>query len=130
MRVAKYKEVRAIRIQMNTGISGETSDYLGWERCGGIDGDPIGELLPRHYDRDFGACQHCVEEHAITCGARGNKFWETDLESTDVAWFDQRRAVLLCEDCLAESEEVEEIYEDFNAGEALRGQLEMALAMV
>jgi len=39
-------------------------------------------------------------------------------------------AVLLGDDCAVESEETEEIYEDFNAGEVVRGQLEMTLAMV
>jgi hypothetical protein len=84
----------------------------------------------RHYDRDFAACTYCVEEHAITCGGCSDKFWEADLESIDVSWFNQPMAVLLCEDCAVESEETEGIYEDFNAGEVLRGWLEMTLAMV
>ena len=40
--------------------------------------------------------------------------------------FAQPAAVLGCEDCLAETEEAEEIYENFDVGEALRGPLEMA----
>ena len=88
----------------------------------------------RHYDAEREACEYCVEDYppcgGLECASCGDKFWEADLESIDVSWFDQPMAVLLCEDCAVESEETEEIYEDFNAGEVLRGQLEMTLAMV
>lgn len=58
------------------------------------------------------ACYECA-----TCG---EKFWEDDLESTDVPWFDQPAAALLCKDCFAESEESQEINESFDDGATKR----------
>ena len=68
----------------------------------------------RHYDRDFAACQNCVEEHAITCGGCGDKFWENDLETLEVAWFDQPSAILVCKDCFPEFQKQEDRNEDLH----------------
>ena len=59
----------------------------------------------------------------------GKRRAEVDLESIDVPWFVQPTAVLVCEDCLGELREAEEICEDFDAGERLRRQLDTALAV-
>jgi len=68
----------------------------------------------QHYDRDFDACQYCVEDHAIECGGCGEKHWEDDLETVEIAWFDQPSAVLVCKDCLAKFQEQEESNEDLD----------------
>ena len=87
-------------------------------------------VVYRHYDAEREACEYCAADYTLECATCGEKFWEADLESVDVPWFEQAGAALVCEDCVTESEESEKTYEDFNAGEALRGQLEMTLAMV
>ena len=61
------------------------------------------------------------------CASCGDKFWEDDLTATPIAWFDQPGSVLLCEDCLAEFEKSEEIYEQSHDGTRLPGQMEFAL---
>lgn len=91
---------------------------------------PLTSAFPvvyRHYDSDWEAGEYCVADYTLECATCGEEFWEADLESVDVPWFDQPVAVLLCEDCLAELQESEGFHKDFNAGERLRGQLEMAL---
>lgn len=60
----------------------------------------------------------------------GDQFWDNDLTAMPIASFDQPGSALLCEDCLAEIEEKEEICKDFRLGVSLPSQLEMTMAMV
>jgi len=55
----------------------------------------------------------------------GDKFWEGDLESVDVVWFEQPTAVLLCEDCLTESEGSESSNADTGNDAVLPNQMEI-----
>jgi len=89
----------------------------------------LGLLQPTHDARTSGLPRRAAVRRTAdaTCG---EKSWEADLKSVDAPWFDQPTAVLVCGDCLADAEDAEERYEDFNAGETPRGQLEMGLAMV
>jgi hypothetical protein len=87
-------------------------------------------IVYRHYDAEREACEYCVEDYMLEYACCGDKFWEDDLVALLIAWFKQPGSALLCGDCLVESEEAEEVFEHFNAGEALRGQLEMTLAMI
>ena len=66
----------------------------------------------------------------LECASCGDKFWDNDLTAMPIAWFDQPGSALLCEDCLAESEEAEEIREDLDGGATLPGQMEMTLPML
>jgi len=66
----------------------------------------------------------------LECATCGDNLWEEDLESVEALWFDQPSMVLLCEDCRGESDESEEICEDFGAGAALPGQMEIHVARV
>ena len=63
----------------------------------------------------------------LECATCADKFWECDLTAVDVLWFDQPDAALLCEDCLAQSEESQGVYEDFDDAPELPGQMEIVL---
>jgi len=85
-------------------------------------------VVYRHYDAEREAGEYCVEDYMLECAACGEKSWEDDLKNIEVPWFDQPGAALLCDDCLAESEEAEELREDLDDGATLPGQIEIALA--
>jgi len=87
-------------------------------------------VVYRHYDPDWEACEYCVADYTLACAPCGEKSWENDLNSAEVAWFDRFSVVLLCEDCPAESEEAAENCDDLEDGVALPGQMEIELATV
>ena len=76
------------------------------------------------------ACEYCVEDYMLECASCGDKFWEDDLESVDVPWFDQPTAVLLCEECMAETEESQGTDEHFDENAILLAQMEIELPAV
>ena len=87
-------------------------------------------VVYRHYDAEHEACEYCVEDYMLECASCGDKFWEDDLTAIEIAWFDQPGSALLCEDCLSELQESEEITEGSDDGTILRGQMEMVVAAV
>jgi len=66
----------------------------------------------------------------LECATCGDKFWECDLTAVNLLWFDQPDSALLCEDCLAPSEQFQGVYEDLDNAPELLGQMEIVLPTV